>query len=138
MARGRGAQPEAGAALLAAADRKVAALARRLVALVTGMIDGVEVVAEGKRLRLRRRGDFAWIEPREDHVRLGFDHGAALPNLGGLLEGRGARARHVVVRSTRQVTDLGLKTLLSAALFDDDTHGFRRRARPAPGRRPRK
>lgn len=131
MPRGRGAQPAVGKAILAGADRKVAALARRLIALVSGMIDEVEVVARGKRIRLRRRGDFAWIEAREDHVRLVFDHGAALPNLGGLLEGRGARARHVVVRSTRQLADLGLKTLISAALFDDDTHGFRRRARRA-------
>jgi hypothetical protein len=112
-------------------DPKVAALADRVRRLITGMIDGVIVYGmPGWRvIGFRRRGYFAFIQPMPDHIRLGFEHGAALPNLGGLLEGDGKRVRFVSIRTAREATSTALKTLISAALFDDDTHGFRRRAR---------
>jgi len=117
-------------AILDGCDRKVVALVNRIRALIQDMIDGVSEVGDpaGRRIRFRRRGDFAFVQPMEDHVRLGFEYGAALPNFGGVLEGDGKRVRHLTIRSSRAVTSMGVKTLLSAALFDDDTHGFRRRA----------
>jgi hypothetical protein len=119
--------------ILAGSDRKVVALANRVRRLVLGMIDGVtEIGHPGRRvIGFRRRGQFAFVQPMADHVRLGFDHGAALPNFGGLLEGRGARVRHISIRSAAAAVSTEVKTLLSAALFDDETHGFRRRQRRA-------
>lgn len=110
-------------------DAKVVALANRVRRVLLGMIDGVtEYGMPGWRLiGFRRRGYFAFLQPMADHVRLGFEHGAALPNIGGLLEGEGKQVRYVSIRSQRAAGSRELKTLLSAALFDDDTHGFRRR-----------
>jgi hypothetical protein len=113
-------------------DPKVVALANRLRRLVQRMIDGVSEAGDPKarQIGLRRHGAFAFIRPMEDHVRLGFAHGAALPDFAGLLEGDGAKLRHVSIRSARAAGSIALKTLLSAALFDDETHGFRKRQRP--------
>jgi hypothetical protein len=119
---------------------RVIALANRVRKLLLGMIDGViEYGMPGWRLiGFRRRGYFAFIQPMPDHVRLGFEHGAALPNIGGLLEGDGKQVRFVSIRSARAAGSRALKTLLSAALFDDDTHGFRRRRAPALTPAPRR
>jgi len=112
-------------------DPKVVALVNRVRRLVLGMIDGVSESGDpGRRLiGLRRRGAFAFIQPMPDHVRLGFEQGAALPDFGGLLEGDAVKRRHVSIRSARAASSVALKTLLSAALFDDETHGFRKRWR---------
>jgi hypothetical protein len=118
-------------AILAGCDRKVVALANRVRRVVFGMIDGVsEIGHPGRRvIGFRRHGRFAFLQPMADHVRLGFDYGAALPDFGGVLEGRGARVRCVAIRSAAAAASMEVKTLLSAALFDDETHGFRRRQR---------
>jgi hypothetical protein len=110
---------------------EVAALANAVRAQIRGMIDGVceEGDPAGGGIRFRRREVFAYLAPRVDHVELGFEHGHALPDLTGQLEGSG-RARHLALRSAEQLASRELKMLISAALFDDDTHGFRRRARP--------
>jgi hypothetical protein len=110
----------------------VVALAGAVRALISGMIDGVvEAGDPGARvIAFRRHGRFAFVEPMPDHVRLGFEHGYALPDPAGLLEGEpGGAVRHVALRAVDQVTSRGVKLLVSAALFDDETHGFRRRAR---------
>jgi hypothetical protein len=127
MARTRSISPEA---ILAGFDPKIVSLANRIRRLVLGMIDGVsEAGLRGRGLiRFRRSGAFAFVQPMADHVRLGFDHGAALPNIGGLLEGSG-KVRTIAIRSARAATSTEVKTILSAALFDDETHGFRRRHR---------
>ena len=110
-------------------DPKVIRLAGRVRSLILGMIDGVtEYGMPGLRLiGFSRHGYFAFIQPMPDHIRLGFEHGAALPNLGGLLEGDGVQVRFVSIRSPSAATSVALKTLISAALFDDETHGFRKR-----------
>jgi hypothetical protein len=110
-------------------DPKVVALANRVRRLVLGMIDGVtEYGMPGWGLiGFRRHGYFAFIQPMADHIRLGFEHGAALPDLGGLLEGDGKQVRYVSIRSASAATSRVIKMLVSAALFDDETHGFRRR-----------
>jgi hypothetical protein len=110
-------------------DPKVVALANRVRRLVLGMIDGVtEYGMPGWGLiGFRRHGYFAFIQPMADHIRLGFEHGAALPDLGGLLEGDGKQVRYVSIRDASAASSRVIKMLVSAALFDDETHGFRRR-----------
>ena len=97
---------------------------------ITGMVDGVsERVDPGSgAIELSRRGHFATLEQGERQVVLTLVHGAALPDFTGLLEGRGPGARVLAIRSTRQLGSTAVKTLLSMALFDDETHDFRRRA----------
>jgi hypothetical protein len=110
----------------------VAALANAARALVRGMIDGVSEEADpaGGRIRFRRRAAFAFVAAMADHLRLGFEHGYALPDLTGRLAGNG-RVRHLVLRTLDELDSREVKMLISAALFDDDTHGFRRRV-PLP------
>jgi len=117
--------------VLAGCPASVVALAGALRAQLHGMIDGVveEADAPGRRIRFRRRGRFAFLQPMADHIRLGFDHGDVLPDLAGLLAGERGRVRHVDLRTAEQIASREVKLLLSAALFDDDTHGFRRRRR---------
>jgi hypothetical protein len=114
---------------------RVVAVANAARAQILGMIDGVvEAGYPGwKLIGFRRCGYFAFVAPMADHVRLGFEHGHALPDPAGLLEGDGAQVRHVVLRAVDEVQSRGVKLLISAALFDDETHGFRRRA-VRPGR----
>jgi hypothetical protein len=113
---------------------RVVALAGRVRTLILGMIDGVTETVDRDRgaIGFHRREQFATLELHEDHVRLVLEQGAVLPDFGGLLEGDGDRARHIEIRTARAAGSVALKTLLSAALFDDDTHGFRKRA-PKPG-----
>lgn len=109
----------------------VVALANAARGQILAMIDGV--VEEGrpvaKAISFRRREAFAFIAPMADHVRLGFEHGHALPDLVGRLEGEGGQVRYLTLRTMDEITSREVKMLISAALFDDDTHGFRRRAR---------
>ncbi|HLU65221.1 MAG TPA: hypothetical protein VKZ63_03060 [Kofleriaceae bacterium] len=111
---------------------RVVALAGRARRMVRGMIDGVIEEGDPGRgvIRLSRHGRFGFIQPMPDHIRLGFEHGAALPDFGGVLEAQGrGRVRYAAVRSARELGGFAIKTLISAALFDDETHGFRKRAR---------
>ena len=116
--------------ILAGHAPRVVALANQVRRLILGMVDGVsECGYPGWRLiGFSRRGYFAFVAPMSDHVRVGFEHGHALPDFTGLLEGDGAQVRFVAVRSAAQARSRGLKMLISAALFDDETHGFRKRA----------
>ena len=101
-------------------------LADAVVAMVQGMIDGVVATAGSDgRVELSRRARFATIEPAGDHVRVQFEHGDVLPDPGGVLRER----RHAEVRSRADLADRGLRTLFAAALYDDDTLGFRRSRR---------
>ncbi len=117
--------------VLAGCAPAVLELAAALRAQIRGMIDGVveEADATRRRIRFRRRGLFAFLQPMEDHVRLGFQHGDVLPDLTGLLEGESGAVRHLSLRAVDEIGSREVKLLLSAALFDDDTHGFRRRRR---------
>lgn len=59
---------------------------------------------------------FAWIAPYEKHVVLGFVYGTELPDPQGLLEGTGARLRHVKARALADLARPGLRELLAAAV----------------------
>lgn len=58
---------------------------------------------------------FCWIQPNKNHVNLGFNYGAELPDPDKLLEGTGKLFRHVKMRSLDDVRCLSIKHLLEAA-----------------------
>jgi hypothetical protein len=117
--------------ILAGRPKRVVTLANQVRRQLLGMIDGVEESGDPAAgvIRFSRRGQLAVLHPADDHVRLTLVHGAVLPDFGGLLEGQGPGARSLTIRSARQLGSTAVKTMLSLALFDDDTHEFRRRTR---------
>jgi hypothetical protein len=65
------------------------------------------------------------IGVQEDHVRLGFVHGAFLPDPKGLLEGKGKAKRFVRILSYEEAPWDDLKDLIAAsARFDPCTLSF--------------
>jgi hypothetical protein len=68
---------------------------------------------------------FLFIAPQRGYVRLAFTHGAELPDPASLLEGTGARMRHVKVRSVAEAKRPEFVQLIHAAA---------RRAEKARGR----
>ena len=102
------------------------AVRRQIAEMVAGVEERVD--PDTGAIELSRRGHFATLEQGERQVRLTLVHGAALPDFTGLLEGEGPGARVLPIRSTRQLASTAVKTLLSMALFDDETHDFRDRA----------
>jgi hypothetical protein len=60
-------------------------------------------------------GNACLINSRDDHVRLEFIHGAALPDPEGLLRGDGKAKRFIEIRTRRDVQRRGIRELLLAA-----------------------
>jgi hypothetical protein len=58
---------------------------------------------------------FVWIAPQQAYVGLGFFYGGELADPHGLLEGTGAKMRHVKIRSADDLKRPGLRALLQAA-----------------------
>jgi hypothetical protein len=58
---------------------------------------------------------FCWLMPASNHVNLGFNYGAELPDPAGLLEGTGKLFRHVKLRSAGQLDDPRLIELVRHA-----------------------
>lgn len=50
----------------------------------------------------KRREAYAYFQPHAAYVDLGFYHGAALPDEGGMLQGMGKRLRHVRISSVEE------------------------------------
>ena len=61
---------------------------------------------------------FAYVGTFKHHVAVGFFHGAALADPGGLLEGSGKRMRHVKLRPDGEVDAAALSALIVAAYHD--------------------
>ena len=61
---------------------------------------------------------YAYVMPHEHWVNLGFYKGAALPDQGGLLEGTGAKMRHVKVRDLAAAEAPDLRALIIAAVAE--------------------
>ena len=61
---------------------------------------------------------FGYVDAFRAHVNVGFFHGAALDDPGGLLEGTGKRMRHVKVRWGQPVNTEALSALILAAYRD--------------------
>ncbi len=64
-------------------------------------------------------GNICLIGPRDDHLNLGFIHGAFLPDPDGLLRGKGKAARHVPLRSKRDIRRAAFRALIRAAVAHD-------------------
>ncbi len=58
---------------------------------------------------------FAFIVPDEEHIRIGFEWGVALPDPSRLLEGDAKQVRYVTVRSMNDLRRPALADLLAAA-----------------------
>ncbi len=100
----------------------VAEIARRLRQIVLDDLpEAVEVVRLGDKAACYGLGPkkmseaHVYIMPQAQYVNLGFYHGVGLPDPAGLLEGTGARLRHVKVRSLEDAEDAALRALVTAA-----------------------
>lgn len=58
---------------------------------------------------------YCYIAPQKAHVNLGFFYGADLDDPSGLLEGTGTSLRHIKLRSTADLKNPALLTLLRKA-----------------------
>ena len=59
---------------------------------------------------------FCWIMPASNHVNLGFNYGAELPDPKGLLEGTGKLFRHIKIKSIEQLSDKDLINILKYSM----------------------
>ncbi len=71
---------------------------------------------------------FCYVAVREDYVNLGFNYGAELPDLEGLLQGPGKHMRHTQVNTPEDLSNPALRRMLEVA----STH--RMPARPSARR----
>ncbi|MEO8960962.1 MAG: DUF1801 domain-containing protein [Ginsengibacter sp.] len=55
---------------------------------------------------------FCWLMPANNHVNLGFNFGAELPDPKNLLEGTGKLFRHIKIKSSEQLIDKDLIRIL--------------------------
>jgi len=100
-------------------------IARRLREIIVDVDpDFVEVVRLGARAATFGVGPkkmsegYAYIFPHANWVNLGFYKGATLPDPKGLMEGTGAKMRHVKVRSTKDAEQAAIKRLIAEALSE--------------------
>lgn len=100
-------------------------IARALRAMILeGFPEAVEVVRLGDRAASFGVGPkkmseaHVYVIPQAAYVNLGFYHGAALADPAGLLEGTGARLRHVKVRSVEAARNDAVRALVAAALAE--------------------
>jgi len=61
---------------------------------------------------------YVYVLPYSKHVNLGFYKGALLDDPTGVLQGTGAKMRHVKVRSVDEANDPALRMLIAAALAE--------------------
>ena len=59
-----------------------------------------------------------YVMPQAEYVNLGFWHGVGLPDPDGLLQGTGAKMRHIKVRSVEDAGSLAVRALVAAALAE--------------------
>lgn len=101
------------------------AVARRLREVIVGIDpDVVEVVRLGDRAATYGVGPkkmsegYAYILPHNGWVNLGFYTGATLPDPKGLMEGTGAKMRHVKIRTVGDADQAAIRRLLKEALSE--------------------
>ena len=111
--------------LVSSAEPAVRAIAVRLRDVVLGVHpEAFEVVRLGDRAATYGLGPrkmiegYCYVMPQSSWVNLGFYQGAALPDPADLLDGNGARLRHVKVRSLEAAADERLVGLIEAALHE--------------------
>jgi hypothetical protein len=108
--------------ILVASDPAAVDLARQVRALIADVLPGV---VEGPWPRQRVAGygvgprkqseHFCYIAAHRDHVNLGFNYGAELPDPEGILRGPGARLRHVPLSTPEELQYPALRRLLEVA-----------------------
>lgn len=117
--------------LLKRFSAKIQQLTERARATILAAVpDAVEHVRPNRGyFGYRLRHQFAFLQPQQDHVRLGFAHGALLEDQAGLLKAEAARAvRYVRLERPADARHPGLKELLQRAA------AFTPQRRPARGR----
>lgn len=114
--------------LLAETEASLRPIATRLREVVLEVHpEAVEVVRLGDRaatygLGPRKMSEgYCYVLPYQRWVNLGFYQGALLPDPRHLLEGTGARLRHVKVRSLEDTDAPALRELVAAALAERRT-----------------
>ncbi len=78
-------------------------------------IINVYVVAMGYGTSAKMKNQVCYIGVNTAYVNLGFHRGAELDDPHRLLEGTGAKMRHVKIRSTADLSHPGIRELLAAA-----------------------
>ena len=109
--------------LLRGVERDVAAIARRLRAIIrTVDVSTVETVRLGDNAATygvgpRKMTDgYAYIMPMRGYINLGFYQGAVLTDPERLLEGTGKGLRHVKIRSLAEANRPSVRAMVAAAL----------------------
>ena len=109
--------------LLAGVEPDLAAIARRLRAMIRGVdVSTVETVRLGDNAATYGVGPkkmtdgYAYIMPMRGYINLGFHQGAVLADPKRLLEGTGEGLRHVKVRSLAEAERTSVRALVAAAL----------------------
>jgi hypothetical protein len=109
-------------AALAGSSKQVQDLARRTRALINEVYPGVVEVPWPRQKTIgygvgprKQTEHFCYIALQRDHVDLGFNYGAELPDPDGLLEGTGALMRHVKISTPEDLERPALRALLEAA-----------------------
>ena len=107
--------------ILAPFAPQVRALAEELRRLVRAAVPGATERAypgwRGIGYRDAQSGYFCGIFPQPASVRLLFEHGAALPDPGALLQGAGTQTRHVELRPGEPIPRAAIGRLIEAALL---------------------
>jgi len=80
--------------------------------------DVTELLHDGHPTACVADAAFGYVNVFSAHVNVGFFHGAALPDPGGILEGDGRFMRHVKVRPGVPLDASSLKTMIEAAYAD--------------------
>ena len=107
--------------ILAALPPDVRALAGEVRAFVRARVPSAEERAypgwRGIGYVDPQAGYFCGLFPQKDHVRLGFEHGAALPDPDGLLTAGGKQVGYAVLRPGEPIPERALARLLDAAIL---------------------
>ena len=108
--------------IVATAGPAAQALAHRARALIREVLPGVVEVPWPKQNVIgygvgpwKMSEHFCYLAVYPNHVNLGFNYGAELPDPDGLLEGPGKLLRHVKLRREEDLDDPALRRLLEAA-----------------------
>lgn len=119
---------------LAAYPPAIQALARELMTLVREVAEEVDerVYPGWKLIGYRKRGYFCCVAPQDGRVRVGFEHGAGLPDPDGILEGDG-QMRWISVTGAAKLPRRALRTMIELAVQDDEA---RAGAAPKPKAKP--
>ncbi len=111
------------AELLAGIEPKLAAIARRLRAMIRDVdANTVETVRLGDHAATfgvgpkKMTDGYAYIMPMRGYINLGFYQGAVLADPSRLLEGTGKGLRHVKIRSVTEADRPAVRALVAAAL----------------------